>query len=161
MSLNDPKLAYEKAIQCIALVSQEIYSRFNAMLTIHGFFLGAIGLIFTRGCETLTGHIMLIGLPIAGWFLCRTWRHFVSHGVRAQEFFRQKAREAEQYFDDSLKIFTELHETGLVEESTKKGRISVFKGSAERVILIFEFIYSTLFVLLSIQLSFWIYEKLR
>lgn len=161
MSLNDPRLAYEKAIQSIGLVSQEIYSRFNAMLTIHGFFLAATGLIFTRCAETLTGHIMLIGLPIAGWFLCRTWRQFVAHGVRAQEFFRKKARDSEQYFDDSVKIFTELHNTGLVEESTKKGRVSAFKGSAERVILIFEFVYSSLFVLFSIQLGIWIYEKLR
>ena len=49
--ITDPKLAYEKAIHLIGLVSQEIYSRFNAMLTIHGFFLAAIGLIFTRGAE--------------------------------------------------------------------------------------------------------------
>ncbi|MBU1063944.1 hypothetical protein KKC74_03950, partial [bacterium] len=61
MSLSDPKLAYEKAVQLIGLVSQEIYSRFNAMLTIHGFFLAAIGLILTSGTEKLTGYILLIG----------------------------------------------------------------------------------------------------
>ena len=45
----DPKLGYEKAVQLVALVSTELYSRFNAMLTIHGFFLAAIGLVLTRG----------------------------------------------------------------------------------------------------------------
>ncbi|MDP3261231.1 MAG: hypothetical protein Q8M34_11730 [Thermodesulfovibrionales bacterium] len=152
MSLTDPKLAYEKAVQLIGLVSQEIYSRFNAMLTIHGFFLAAIGLIFTRGAENLAGRIMLIGLPIAGWFLCRAWRQFVAHGVKAQEFFRKKARDSENYFDDSVKIFTELHKAGLVEEPTETGRVSTFKSSAERVILIFELLYGGLFVFFLIQL---------
>jgi len=38
----DVKIGYDKSVWLVGLVSQEVYSRFNSMLTIHGFFLSRL-----------------------------------------------------------------------------------------------------------------------
>ncbi|MDP3017313.1 MAG: hypothetical protein Q8N70_09630, partial [Deltaproteobacteria bacterium] len=84
---------------------------------------------------------------------------FVAHGVRAQEFFRKKARDSEQWFDSSVKIFTDLQETGLIEDSTKTERGYTFEKNAKRIILIFEVLYIGLSILFFVQLISCVLKK--
>ncbi len=148
-----PSLEYDRAIGLVGLVSQEIYSRFGQMLTIHGFILAAIGVAATRGSDSLLAALLAVGLPIAGFSLCDPWRRFVQHGVKAQEFFRNKACELEQAHDTSVKLFTTLKTTDLIHESPSASPRSEFRGLAERVILLFKWIYGLMLVLFALNLA--------
>jgi len=146
--LSDPGLAYDKAVGLVGLVSQEIYNRFNATMTMHGFLLAALGLVITSGAgNTWVGCVLFLELPIAGWFLCDTWREFVDHGLKTQEFFRKEARRIEETYDQSLDIFTRLHETTLIHENpqVKRGlfrKSSNFQTTSHKVITVFRCIYA-------------------
>lgn len=147
-----PRLGYETAVHLVSLVSQELYSRFNVMLTIHGLLLTAIGLIFTQGERTILEHILLLLLTLSGAILCWIWRGFVTHGVKAQELFRSEARHLEElYFDRSVHLFSRLH--GDIEDSeTQSGsRPPSFERSAGRVIWLFQILYVTLSVLFVVR----------
>jgi hypothetical protein len=73
--------------------------------------------------------------------------------VKAQEFFRQQAVTAETYFDDSLRIFTNLSgSTPLVEEGPKKGSPPTFRKAAGFVISVVVVVYVTLSAASCLQL---------
>ena len=143
----DPNITYQIAVSQIGLVSQEIYSRFSAMLTIHGFFLAAIGLFFNTGTNKLLSHIIIMGVCVAGFVLCTSWRKFVAHGIQAQVFFREKAAEIEKRFGNTVDIFRELTQSHLVEEGRQNCSRSGFGSTATQVIRIFECLYLFLFIL--------------
>jgi hypothetical protein len=117
----DVKIGYDKSVWLVGLVSQEIYSRFNSLLTIHGLFLAAYGLLFTRVESGALARVLLLVLPIAGWCLCILWRRFVRHGIAAQCSVRRKAAEFEGRSGGVVSIFTELTHGGLVEEARPNG----------------------------------------
>ena len=143
----DPNTTYQVAVSQIRLVSQEIYNRFSAMLTIHGFFLAAIGLFFNSDINRLLSHLIIMGVCAAGFLLCSSWRRFVTHGVQAQIFFRRKAAETEIRFGNSVDIFRELTKSNPVEESVHVRQGSAFEWTAKQVIRIFEILYGFLFLL--------------
>jgi hypothetical protein len=143
----DPNTTYQIAVSQIGLVSQEIYNRFSAMLTIHGFFLAAIGLFFNIGTHKLLSNIIIMGVCVAGFVLCASWRKFVAHGIKAQEFFRRKAAETEKRFGNTVDIFCELTQSPLVEEGKQNSSRSGFGSTATQVIRIFECLYLFLFIL--------------
>ena len=143
----DPNTTYQVAVNQIGLVSQEIYNRFSAMLTIHGFFLAAIGLFFNSDINRQLSHLIIMGVCATGFLLCSSWRRFVTHGVQAQKFFREKAADTEIRFGNSIDIFRELTNSKSVEKSLHVCQGTTFERTAKQVIRIFEILYGFLFLL--------------
>ena len=141
--MSDPKLAYEKAVQLIALVSQELYSRTNAMLTANGLFFAAIGIVLTKVAGSIPLYVLAIALSIAGFFLCVIWRGFIRHGVYYQEVFRKEAaRLEENYFDDTVRLLSGLQE----DDPDAQIRPRSFRHYANLTVTVFQSLYIIFFV---------------
>jgi hypothetical protein len=82
---SDPRLAYYTAVDLVKLVSQEVYSRFAAMLTLHGPIFAAIGVSLGRSNYHPVPEVIALGLSVAGFVLCLPWWWFVDHGLRPVE----------------------------------------------------------------------------
>ncbi len=97
------KLGYPVLADAIALVSQEIYSRFNAMLTANSIIIALIGLALVS-VQSLPQPLPIV-LPIAGLFLCIVWGFLNHQGVHRQHKYMEEARRLEQLFCGDFKIW--------------------------------------------------------
>ncbi len=138
------RIGYQTAIDLVGLVSHEIYSRFNAMLTANSIILAIIGWIVTSG--NLSPYPSR-SLPIAGILLCGAWYLFVAHGVYWQERFREEARRLEQrYYIDTFRLISKVttESSGSCKEETgtpKWVKWFKFYNTSRFVIAIFFMIY--------------------
>jgi fatty acid desaturase len=99
------RIGYQTAIKLVNLVSQEIYSRFNAMLTANSIIIAIIGWAITSGGNLPQPLTMF--LPIMRIVLCFFWFLFVNHGVYWQDRFRKEAiRPEKEYFIDTFKLIS-------------------------------------------------------
>ena len=97
MSNNDELVkatnAYHAAIELWKLASQQIYSRFAAMLTSNSIIIAAIAIIITN--ENVP--FLFVRVFIAtGIVLCLVWIYFMAHGVRAENKYRRDAERIEK-----------------------------------------------------------------
>jgi len=99
------QLGYQTGIKLISLVSEEIYSRFNAMLTANSIIFAIIGLVLISNNEIKLP--LLIILSIIGLAFCRLWYLFNQHGIYWQRQFRKVTIELEKkYFTDAFKLIS-------------------------------------------------------
>ena len=102
-ALENARLGFTTLTQLVALVSQEIYSRFNIMLTANSIIVAAV--VVPLVSERQLPWPLLLGLPVVGIVLCVIWWLFNYHGVYWQTFFRRKAQRLEQQnFLNSFRI---------------------------------------------------------
>ena len=85
--------AYQAAVELWKLASQQIYSRFAAMLTGNSIIVAIIGLAVTARIDI--PRWLLLGLIIGGFVICVVWAFFVFQGVRVENHYRKKAEEFE------------------------------------------------------------------
>lgn len=99
-SLQIAQLGYQTTASLVGLVSQEIYSRFGAMLIVHGLLLSAV---FLAGEDD--DFIRKLAC-FAGLLLCPLWLLIMEHGFFFQRFLRQKAAGLEkEYFRQVFTVF--------------------------------------------------------
>lgn len=147
-------IGYQTAIELVGLVSQEIYSRFNAMLTANSIIIAIIGLAFTNKYNLpLPVNILL---PIAGLILCCLWFLFNEHGVYWQNIFRKEAIRLEnQYFSDTFKLITNTSE---VSQNSKKKNSEIprlvrwfpYHRTSRILIIVFAMIYIVILTLTNV-----------
>jgi hypothetical protein len=98
------QLGYQTMASTVGLVSQEIYSRFGAMLIVHGLLLTVVFL--SEENETFIRAVACI----AGLLLCPIWLTMVEHGFFYQHLFRRKAANLEEkYFKHVFTVFYSPH----------------------------------------------------
>lgn len=142
---EDVRIGYQEALRLVGLVSAEIYSRFNAMLTANSIIIAIIGWALTSQ-RPLPLFLTLL-LPFIGVILCSVWFFFVNHGVYWQRLFRKEAiRLEEQYFSDTFKLISNV-----TTESPKSSKIDsqiprlvrwfTFLRASNVVIFLFVIIY--------------------
>ena len=85
-------IGYQTAVSLWTLSSQQIYSRFNAMLTANSIIIAAIVLMI--GNEAVPKYLF-ITLAAVGIFLCILWAVFVCYGIRSERKYRRKAKKLE------------------------------------------------------------------
>ena len=145
------RIGYQVAMGLVNLVSQEIYSRFNAMLTANSIIIAIIGWALTSQ-RTLPPFLTIL-LPIMGLILCFLWFLFVNHGVYWQNLFREKARELEdQYFSDTFKLISHV-----VTETPRSPKVKSqiprlvrwfpFYRTSSIVIIVFGIVYAVILLL--------------
>jgi len=102
---EEARIGYQTAVALVSLVSQEIYSRYNAMLTANSIIIAVIGWSLTSGRSMPSFFVML--MPIAGLALCVLWFLFVNHGVYWQHLFRERAIMLEKdYFSETFSLIS-------------------------------------------------------
>jgi len=102
---EEARIGYQTAIGLVGLVSQEIYSRYNAMLTANSIIIAIIGWSLTS--NRYLSPLLVVLLPIAGLVLCFLWFLFIHHGVYWQKLFREKAKELEiEFFSDTFNLIS-------------------------------------------------------
>lgn len=139
--LEIAKLGYQTANNFVSLVSQEIYSRFNSMLTANSILVAVIGWTFASKVDL--PKFLAILLPTLGLVLCLAWFLFVGHGVYWQSVFREHAAKIEaKYFSG---VFEILPASDAFVPSSIVRSVS-FKGITSLVILVFAAFYAALIV---------------
>lgn len=155
--IEKARIGYQTAVGLVGLVSQEIYSRFNAMLTANSIIIAIIGWTLTR--EQNLPMPLTILLPVVGLILCSLWFRFVKHGVYWQNLFREKAKRLEnQYFSDTFKLIS-LVATEAPQPSNKVNsqipkwvwKYSFYRTSRS-VIFVFAFVYIVIVIIVLYQL---------
>jgi len=144
--MEKARIGYSTAMGLVGLVSQEIYSRFNAMLTANSIIIAIIG--WTLTSERSLPPILAIFLPIVGLSLCFLWFLFTNHGVYWQNVFRKKAIELEKnFFSDTFQLIS-LVVTESPEPSDKKSseiprlvRWFPFHRTSRILIIVFAIVY--------------------
>jgi len=102
--LQDARIGFQAAQDLVALTSQEIYGRFNAMLTANSIIVAILGWIIAS--ERSLPCYLAYSLPSIGLVLCILWYLFNEHGVYWQTTFRNEARRLEdKYFKDTFSLF--------------------------------------------------------
>jgi len=129
MSNNDELVkatnAYHAAIELWKLASQQIYSRFAAMLTSNSIIIAAIAIrVFIA----------------TGIVLCLVWIYFMAHGVRAENKYRRDAERIE-------KMAVPDREEIVIKTSDPK--YMGFIQAVTIVVYLFVIIYITLLVLVA------------
>jgi hypothetical protein len=105
LALENARLGFTVLADLVALVSQEIYSRFNIMLTANSIIIAAVVLALTSEHQLPQPLSQL--LPAVGILLCIVWWLFNHHGVYWQTVFRREAHRLEQeHFSDTFKIWS-------------------------------------------------------
>jgi hypothetical protein len=99
------KFGYPILAQVIGLVSQEIYSRFNAMLTANSIIIALIGLLLINKSTSFLLLLSLL-LSIIGLILCVVWGFFNYHGVYWQDKYKKEAKRIEKFFHDGFQIWS-------------------------------------------------------
>lgn len=143
------QLGYQTGIQLISLVSEEIYSRFNAMLTANSIIFALTGLVLISNNEIKIQ--LLIILSIIGLALCELWYLFNKHGIYWQrQFIKETIRIEKEYFND---IFILESLVDSEDSSTKQSKfingkkIYSYELISNFVIDIFLLIYSGIIIL--------------
>jgi hypothetical protein len=80
--------AYQTSIKMWKLASTQIYSRFSSMLTANSIILAIIGLTIPDRLNIPSWFVWI--LIMAGVFLCIVWLFFISQGVKAENYYREK-----------------------------------------------------------------------
>lgn len=126
---DNPELGYTTAIQLVSLVSQEIYSRFAAMLTSNSIIIAFIGLSLTSRNHLLC--ILGISFSIVGLVLCYLWWVLNDRGVDYQDSYRGKAKQFEKHLPFKI----------LNSQDTKDHNQSFYRTVSRCIILLFVLMY--------------------
>ena len=81
--------AYSASLELWKLASEQIYSRFAAMLTGNSIIIAMIGIALTDRVNIPVD--LLRWLIIAGLCLCLLWGYFIFYGVRVENHYRERA----------------------------------------------------------------------
>jgi hypothetical protein len=85
--------AFKAAMELRRLGSDQVHSRLSAMLTANTIIIAVSGLAITSQVKISTNLIAaLIG---GGLILCLVWGFFVFHGLRVENYYREKTEEFE------------------------------------------------------------------
>lgn len=95
------KLYYQTIANFIGLVSQELYSRFSAMLTANSIMIAAIGIILSSCIKQR--YVLISVFSIVGIILCVLWLFFNLHGTYWQNRYRESAKLIEQHIREITK----------------------------------------------------------
>ena len=149
--IEKARLGYQTAIGLVGLVSQEIYSRFSAMVTANSIIIALIG--WTLASEQNLPLLLALFLPIVGLVLCFLWFLFLNHGVYWQNLFRKEAiRLEKQYFSDTFKLISLVTTESPQPSDKKKSKIPKlvrgfpFHHTSRIVIIVFAVIYIVMFL---------------
>jgi hypothetical protein len=85
--------AYRAAIELWKLGSEQVHSRLSAMLTANSIIIAVSGLAIAN--QTKIPAELIIALIGGGLLLCLVWGFFVFHGIRVENYYRQKTLEFE------------------------------------------------------------------
>lgn len=85
--------AYKAAIELWKLGSDQVHSRLSAMLTANSIIIAVSGLAIAN--KTQIPSELIIALIGGGLMLCLVWGFFVFHGIRLENYYRQKTLEFE------------------------------------------------------------------
>jgi len=147
--IEKARLGYQTAMQLVGLESQQIYSRFNAMLTANSIIIAIIG--WTLKSNDITSCLPLF-LAIGGLILCAIWIIFIRHGVYWQDIWRKEAEKLEnRYFADTFQLISRVttespaQSTGRNLEKPKFIRWFNFYRTSIVVIIVFALIYVAMF----------------
>jgi len=148
------EIGYRTGVQLVGLVSQEIYSRFSAMLTANSIILGIIGLVYTSTIVIIVKTFILFTLSIIGLIFCGIWFSFNEHGIHYQKKFRKEVtRLEEKYFNDTFKLMIETKKEDSKEEQSNDindKKISSYEKLSNYLIDIFLILYSGIIIILLI-----------
>jgi len=86
--------AYHAAIELWKLASQQIYSRFAAMLTGNSIIIAIIGLAITDKVDI--PYYLVKWLTVSGFILCVVWLFFMIAGWHVESHYREKAIQFEK-----------------------------------------------------------------
>ena len=86
--------AYNTSIELWKLASEQIYSRFAAMLTGNSIIIAMIGIALADRINIPS--YLLRWLIIAGLCLCVLWAFFIWQGTRVENHYRERAEHFEQ-----------------------------------------------------------------
>ena len=86
--------AYNAAIELWKLASEQIYSRFSAMLIGNSIIIAITGLAITD--RVGIPFCLLKWLVAGGWLLCTIWAFFVYQGVRVENHYRERTEHFEK-----------------------------------------------------------------
>ncbi len=149
--MEKARLGYQTAIELVGIVSQEIYSRFSAMLIANSIIIAIVGWAFTS--ERSLPPFLLLFLPVIGFVLCSLWFLFVYHGVYWQNLFRKEAiRLEEEYFSDTFKLISLVTTENSQSPHRKNSeaprlvRWFPFHRTSGIVIIIFAIVYIVMFL---------------
>jgi len=147
--LANARLGYQTAVQLFALASQEFYSRFAAMLIVHGLLLTVI----FRYPQEVSRFVAILA-TFVGISLCILWLFLIKQSLVCQDYYSKRAKEFEDTHPDTLRIFSDKIDSnlelvsiiannskGLKKISTKKLRIEISSGI---FIVIFVIVYSVM-----------------
>jgi len=157
-------LGYQTATELVALVSEEIYNRFNAMLTANSIIIAIIGLILLDGNDIFSKSKFILMIAIIGAFggilLCILWFLFINHGVYWQNRFREEAIRLEKaHFLDTFHLFSDITTEGPYNNKIEHPRlIRWFSFYRTSLIIIFLF-YCGHLIILSFSVSVFLIAK--
>ncbi len=95
--LQKKKIRYDTALSLWKLASEQIYSRFTAMLTGNSIIIAATVLVFINKQVSNQG-CFIKALTISGLILCVAWLIFMICGYRTETRYREKAHELQEVF---------------------------------------------------------------
>ena len=130
--------AYQAAVELWKLASQQIYSRFAAMLTGNSIIIAAIALAITARVDI--PYVFVLALIATGFALCLVWIYFMAHGVRAENKYRRDAERIEK------KVVPDGEKIAI---PTGDPKYKGFFQAVTIVVYLFVAIYITLFILVS------------
>ena len=96
--------AYREACASVRLVSQEIYSRFAAMLVANTIVITMVGWVVSRDSDA--ARRIALTLPVAGIVICWLWFFFTNHGSYWHRVFRSNAIALERYFHEEFRVMS-------------------------------------------------------
>ena len=132
--------AYHAAIELWKLASEQIYSRFTAMLTGNSIIIAITGLAITDRVDI--PFCLLKWLVAGGWLLCAIWAFFVYQGVRVENHYRERS----EHFE---KMAIPNGEQVAIPRSDR--RFGGFKLATFLTITVFVVIYAVLMTILVIR----------
>jgi len=128
--------AYHTAIELWKLASDQIYSRFSAMLTANSIILAVIGLTISERVDIPSWFVWV--LIIGGFVLCLIWIGYMAHGTNTENHYRRIAESLEsKVLPDGRQVVIR------VDDSRYKG----FLPSAFLVVWVFCAIYLAVILL--------------
>jgi len=146
--IENAKFGYQMALQMVEILGEEIYSRFNAMLTANSIIIAAYVLIFSENNKM--PDFLRIFLPIFGIILCVIWIVYILTGIYRQRQYRSEAKRIEkEYFNSTFKLlnFDYSKDPCLI-------KCFRFKGTSISVIIIFVLLHLTVLLYLCHKLLF-------
>ena len=106
--LANARIGYQTVVHLFSLASQEFYSRFAAMLIVHGLLLTVV----FRYPQEVSKFVAILA-TVAGIILCILWLLLVKQSLACQDYYSKKAKEFENTHPDIFRIFSDTKDSKL------------------------------------------------